>query len=279
MTRCAESAAAEPLAGTAPRARWWWLIEVPGAWGRQAIADCRVPAVRSLTSDDHRRVVLVRRPGRHPAVDARAPLRVWIAGAQPGDTPTRLAIAEDPDEILTWPIEGPPTAQADHDAPILAVCTNSSRDACCGIDGRALVTALAGLPGVWECSHLGGHRFAPTALLVGSGLVYGRLTEPIARQLITRGPQPETSAWIRGRSSLEPAVQAAEVHLLARGASPDITGVRIEHRAPDRARVSFPDHGDLDLALVAGDARPASCGGEPEAWSAWRVVDPATSTP
>ena len=193
----------------------------------------------------------------------------------PGDAPTRLAIAEDPEEVREWPIEGPSTAEADPDAPILAVCTNSSRDACCGIDGRALVTSLSALPGVWECSHLGGHRFAPTALLVGSGVVYGRLTEPIARQLVMHGPDPQTSAWMRGRSSLEPAVQAAEAHLLAAGESPVVTGVRVEHPAPDRARVTFADYEGLDLTLVAGHARPASCGGEPEAWSAWRVVDPA----
>lgn len=275
MTRCADTAAAEPLAGTAPRARWWWLIEVPGSWGRQAVADCRVPAVRALTSDEQRRVLIVRRPGRHPATDARAPLHVWIAGALPGDPPTRLAIAEDPDEIREWPIEGPPAAEADPDAPILAVCTNSSRDACCGIDGRALVTSLAALPGVWECSHLGGHRFAPTALLVGSGVVYGRLTEPAARQLVLGGAGPETSAWIRGRSSLEPAAQAAEAHLLGRGDSPDVSGVQAEYPAPDRARVTFPGYDVLDLALIPGPARPASCGGEPEAWSAWRVLDPA----
>ncbi|MFM1966138.1 MAG: hypothetical protein RL134_1863 [Actinomycetota bacterium] len=275
MTRCAETAAAEPLSGTAPRARWWWLIEVPGAWGRKAIADCRVPAVRSLSSDEDRRVLLVRRPGRHPATDARSPLRVWIAGALPDDPPPRIAIADDPDEIRQWPIEGPASAVADPDAPILAVCTNSSRDACCGIDGRALVTSLSASSGVWECSHLGGHRFAPTALLVRSGLVYGRLTEPIARHLLVHGPDPETSAWIRGRSALEPAIQAAEAHLLARGTRPDVAGVHVEHQAPDRARVTFSGHGSLELSLVSGEPRPASCGAAPEAWSAWRVVDPA----
>ena len=275
MTRCAETAATESLAGTAPRARWWWLIEVPGAWGRQAIADCRVPAVRSLTSDEHRRVLLIRRPGRHPAVDAQAPLRVWIAGALPGDPPPRLAVAEDPDEIRGWPITGPPSAMTDPNAPVLAVCTNASRDACCGIDGRALVASLSGSPGVWECSHLGGHRFAPTALVVGSGLVYGRLTEPVARQLVAAGTDPDTSAWLRGRSALDPAAQAAEAHFLARGIAPDVTGVRVEQRAPDRAHVTFPGLDAIELERVPGEPRPASCGGEPEAWSAWRFADPA----
>jgi len=273
MTRCAETAAAEPLAGTAPLARWWWLIEVPGAWGRQAIADCRVPAVRSLTSDERRRVLLVRRPGRHPATDARAPLRVWIAGGLPGDAPTRLAIAEDPDEIWEWPIEGPPSAVADPEAPILAVCTNSSRDACCGIDGRTLVGSLSDSPGVWECSHLGGHRFAPTALLVSHGLVYGRLDVHAARTLLDEGPGPSTAGFLRGRSALSPPAQAAEAHLLARGPAPDVSDVMIDEFAPGQARVNFANHGAVEVDLLPGEARPASCGALPEPCSAWRVSD------
>lgn len=273
MTRCAETAAAESLAGTAPRARWWWLIEVPGAWGRKAIADCRVPAVRALTSDEHRRVLLVRRPGRHPATDVQAPLRVWIAGGLPGDAPTRLAIAEDPDAIQEWPAEGPHSAATDPDAPILAVCTNSSRDACCGIDGRALVASLSDSPGVWECSHLGGHRFAPTALLVGHGLVYGRLDVDTARTLIDEGPGLSTAGFLRGRSALAPPAQVAEAHLLTRGTIPDITAVVMDETSAGQVRVGFPGQGVVEVDLVPGDARPASCGAAPESFSAWRVSD------
>ena len=32
--RCRSAAEQEPLAGTAPVALTWWLIEVPGSWGR-----------------------------------------------------------------------------------------------------------------------------------------------------------------------------------------------------------------------------------------------------
>jgi hypothetical protein len=273
--RCSIAASAEPLAGTAPLARWWWLIEVPGAWGRQAIADCRVPAIRSLTSDEHRRVLLVRRPGRHPATDVRAPLRVWIAGGLPGDAPTRLALAEDPDEIRAWPIEGPPSARTDPDAPILAVCTNSSRDACCGIDGRALVGSLSDSPGVWECSHLGGHRFAPTALLVGEGLVYGRLTASVARGLLDNGPSPASATSLRGRSGLPPVAQAAEAYLMGRSVMPLLGEPVIDESESGRTVVTFPGHSPVHLSRTTGTPRPASCGTEPEEWSGWRVLEPA----
>jgi hypothetical protein len=198
---------------------------------------------------------------------------VWIAGGLPGDAPTRLAIAEDPDEIQEWPIEGPPSAATDPGAPILAVCTNSSRDACCGIDGRALVGSLSDSPGVWECSHLGGHRFAPTALLVRDGLVYGRLDVDAARTLLGQGPGPSTAGFLRGRSALPQPAQAAEAHLLAQGSVPDVSDVMIDEFAPGQARVSFPNYGAVEVDLLPGEARPASCGALLEPCSAWRVSE------
>lgn len=271
MTRCAEGASAEPLAGTAPRARWWWLIEVPGSWGRKAVEECRVPAVASLTSDEHRRVILVRRPGRHPAASPDAPLRVWIAGALPGDPPVRVAIADDPESLRDWPADGPAWAQPDPEAPVLAVCTNSSRDLCCGLDGRALVAALSSYRRVWECSHLGGHRFAPTALHVPTGLVYGRLTEPVAQRLMTHGPDSESAASLRGRSALEAPVQVAEIDFQSQGVQPDLAGAHVELDG-DTAVVTFTGLPAVTLRRVEGIVRAEQCGGTPTAAVSWIVT-------
>lgn len=271
--RCSEGAVGEPLAGTAPLARWWWLIDVPGPWGAQALAECRVPVVRELTSTPERRIVLVRRRGRHPAVDPGAPLRIWIAGALPGDPPPRVAIVDDHDVLLDWPAAGPDddSVRVDPSAPVLAVCANAARDVCCGLDGRALVQALDD-DRVWECSHLGGHRFAPTALLVRQGLVYGRLDVATARSLLDMGPTSDTSAWLRGRSALPPAAQAAEAHLMGAGESPDAASVTVAETGDGAARVKFAGIPAVEARLVPGDRpHPVSCGGQPEAWSAWRV--------
>lgn len=272
--RCTEGAQAEPLAGTAPLARWWWLIEMPGPWGRKALEACRVPTVRSLPSTDERRVLLVRRRGRHPAADPGAPVRVWFAGALPGDPPPRLAVVDDHSELLTWPASGPPGDRAveDPDAPCLAVCANSARDLCCGLDGRALVQALDD-DRAWECSHLGGHRFAPTALLVGTGLVYGRLDAPAAGSLLDDGPTTGAAPWLRGRSALPPPAQAAEAWLLARGLEPDPATVHVADASDDLTRVTFAGAPPVHLRILPGKApRPASCGGDPEPWASWQIV-------
>jgi hypothetical protein len=197
---------------------------------------------------------------------------LWIAGALPGDPHVRVAIADDPESIRDWPSEGPSWARPDPEAPVLAVCTNSSRDLCCGLDGRALVTALSPDPGVWECSHLGGHRFAPTALHVPSGLVYGRLTEPVARSLISRGPDAESAAWLRGRSALEAPVQVAEIDFLSQGIEPDLVGAHVEVR-DDEAVVAFAGPPAVSLRRVDGIVRREQCGGAPTAAVSWQIVD------
>jgi hypothetical protein len=48
---------------------------------------------------------------------------------------------------------------------------------CCALRGRPLAAALqARRPGrVWECSHTGGHRFAPIVLALPVGALYGRV--------------------------------------------------------------------------------------------------------
>src|SRR5690606_14804931 len=67
-------------------------------------------------------------------------------------------------------------AQRTHE-PLLLVCTNGQRDACCVLHGIAVYNALHRQFGaaVWESSHHGGHRFAANLLAFPSGRAYGRL--------------------------------------------------------------------------------------------------------
>jgi len=94
------------------------------------------------------------------------------------------------------------------------VCTNGARDNCCAIRGPAVAQALDRvLPGrVYECSHLGGHRFAANLLLLPDGLCFGRLDTRAALSLageLESGRLP--LAHLRGRTAYEPEQQAAEI--------------------------------------------------------------------
>jgi len=96
----------------------------------------------------------------------------------------------------------------------LLVCTHGRKDWCCARRGRPLAAALAELAPlrVWECSHLGGDRFAANLLSLPTGWTYGRVDVDDAAAVVA-----ETAAGrvvpslLRGRSCDAMVVQAADV--------------------------------------------------------------------
>lgn len=149
--------------------------------------------------------------------------------------------------------------------PVLLVCTHARRDQCCAIEGRALAGRLVGqVPHVWECSHLGGHRFAPTAVVLSTGYVYGRLDVAGAVAAVKAAGAGEVElANGRGRSTWDPAGQVAELAVrelagerqsdaLTVGGGPDGL-VTVRHLDGRAWRVDVGPH-----ALPG--ARPESCG-------------------
>jgi hypothetical protein len=65
---------------------------------------------------------------------------------------------------------------------------------------------------VYECSHLGGHRFAANVLVLPDGLCFGRLdarTAPVLADELDAGRLPLDH--LRGRTAYEPEQQAAEI--------------------------------------------------------------------
>ena len=109
----------------------------------------------------------------------------------------------------------PPWGTKD-DAPLLLVCTNSRRDRCCAIEGLPLAEGLAAGPHarrVLEVNHLGGHRFAPTAMLLPSGNVFGRLDLATATEVLDAAATGRIGAMdhLRGRTSAAPPAQSAAI--------------------------------------------------------------------
>lgn len=82
----------------------------------------------------------------------------------------------------------------------LAVCTHGTRDACCASFGipmyMKLHIAAEQLPHtrVWRCSHLGGHRFAPTMLDLPSGRSWGLLDDDAALGILRGNIEPRDVA-------------------------------------------------------------------------------------
>ena len=313
MTACSESSLTiqEPLAGTAPTVQCWIVLEQPGPWGRPALADSRLDpqigrALQASMQGTGTRVILARHDARR-RLDG--PRRLWIAHAAPGTAVLRTGELDDLRELLGWNLATMAAGSLPEfgrivDDPVLFVCTHSKRDACCALKGRDLLDRARRLvpetaqDRLWECSHLGGHRFAPTALCLPSGAVYGRLTAPGAASILEYGSPGVALDCYRGRSSLPAPMQAAEARVRAQADAAadalDVLWVRGERAIPVPpgdalagiasmlAEVRHPDGRAWRVTVrqepLAGP-RPESCGGEPVLGHCWRALDCAPAVP
>ncbi|WP_433558437.1 sucrase ferredoxin [Pseudonocardia xinjiangensis] len=284
--RCAALARSldEPLAGTAPVAPRWVCVEHRGAWPQSVEnhPDPTVAAFAAHAAATGWRLLLVRRPGRR----GDGPARVYLTDTAPAAARTTLLTVAGPSELgeVVLPAAGAPLPGGTVTDPLLMVCTHGRRDRCCALDGRALALGLMELGGVdvWECSHLGGHRFAPTALVLPTGYAYGRLDPAAAvAALKAAGSDEVETALCRGRSTWSPAGQVAELAVRA------ATGLRDAHalEVADDARnadgggtvvVSARDgrRWAVDVAAAEGSApRPASCGADALPYTALRATE------
>ena len=102
------------------------------------------------------------------------------------------------------------------------ICTHGMRDKCCAQFGQPLFRAAqrsvaqGELPArVWKVSHIGGHRFAPTAISLPDGRYYGRLTLTALKAIATRsGPIAQLRSVYRGWGLLPQPLQVLEQQLL-----------------------------------------------------------------
>ncbi|SEC93457.1 hypothetical protein SAMN04489844_3289 [Nocardioides exalbidus] len=215
--RCSDDAAArhDPALGTAPPQRDWLLVEHPGPWPVTAPfgADLPTPLLRAL-GHPGLRTLFVRRHGREGAAAAMSGPRRWFR-AHSGLV--RTGVWEHPDDLLASLGDGVEAGGEPHADPLLLVCTHGVHDACCAIKGRPLAAALARRwpDETWECSHLGGDRFAPTVLVLPDLACYGGMpAESAVPTLEAHLAGHVQTRWLRGVAGLHPAEQVAlgEVH-------------------------------------------------------------------
>jgi hypothetical protein len=217
----------EPLAGTAPTASGWLLVEQPGAWGRDALTgsalDPELGRALAQRAEGHEvRVQLVRRPRSVTTTPPGPGRTVVLTHAGPTPWTERLTGVDDAGLAALDPaLCAAPRAPGLGDrveGPVVLVCTHGKRDRCCATLGRPIADTLAALHPdlVWESSHVGGHRFAGNLVLLPEGLVYGALGVADALEVLTAHLAGRVSvAHLRGRSRLDRASQAAEVHVRA----------------------------------------------------------------
>ncbi|MBV9794149.1 MAG: sucrase ferredoxin [Actinobacteria bacterium] len=208
--------AGEPVAGTASYGRRWLLVEVAGAWGHNAFRNSPI-LDRSLgTRIEHRaaaegfRLIAIRRPGRARLDGGRRRWRWARVDCTPGHESVRWGEADGPEEYVDGVFSESGTLASE---PVIAVCAHGRHDECCATRGRAVAARLAAREGaaVWECSHIGGDRFAATLLLFPHGINYGRADTLDCGQMVDEYRAGRVMlAGLRGRSAYRFLEQTAQ---------------------------------------------------------------------
>lgn len=278
----------EPLPGTAKPGSTYVLFEWPDAWSRDVLdGDTFGEALSSQIKDHVERYDASFLLIRHATRERR----------QIGDHHVYLVFADKavievlhvdgPEALLTLDLSGPGknAGASIRTKPLLLVCTHAKRDQCCAIKGRPLVRQLQRSDDmVWETSHIKGHRFAPTMLLMPWAVSYGRMNEQAARAMLEHA---EAGLYFvpgnRGRGTLPAPAQAAEIavasELSRAGVAVGMEQLLVDVLStdPTSAHVNVTDTTAGGTYTVALHLQPVegvvdSCGKEPKIGSAW-VVD------
>jgi hypothetical protein len=221
--RCApwtQQQGVDPI-GTATAADGFLLIEWALPWPAKIEAIEALAPVFDAAGDARLRVQLVVPPGDRPqrqvVLHRRAPgvpftaLERRVIEAPPADVVTAaLRLVRDPASV---PVS-PPVSD-------VLICSHGKRDACCGSVGTALAVAMLAAPApaagagevrVLRTSHTGGHRFAPTALVLPQGTAWAFADAELLEAVVRRsGDVTELLDRYRGCVAFStPALQAVE---------------------------------------------------------------------
>ncbi len=275
--RDASLAAGEPLAGSAvPEKALWIVCEVATPWGPKGLEDSGLPTavVDCLSAFVGRhqaaRVQLIRKPERVEDTTA-----LYLArSAERGSHVQHLRLSAHGD-LLATDLEafarGETLAGATElTEPLFLVCVHGKRDRCCAQHGMPVYGALASLrpEHTWQTTHLGGHRFAATMLVLPHGVAYGRVQPHEAPAIVAAHARGElyNLERMRGHTMYAAPAQAAEVLLRRQlgllrleslkfvGLVPVQGGMRVTFRTECGA-----EHG-VDVAREAVLPLAASCG-------------------
>ena len=215
------------------------LIEYPQIWRRRAVDDSLIiPSQVKQWLRRFDRTLLMRQ-----AFQSDRPLRAFGIHSGPGDVGMEEATVASYDEL--------PSAQfaAVVPEPIYASCTHAKHDPCCAKFGRPVHCALEKMVGdrAWECSHVGGDRFAGNVVVFPWGLYYGRVTPEDAPKIVAATQRREIYLPLyRGRSCFTRPEQVADFFARAETGALEIEAVRPIRTDGSRVELSI----GLDTAVV-----------------------------
>lgn len=291
--RCATVARGhgESPGGSASRARRWLLVEQPGPWGHDAIRGSNLPGavadhLDQLSRELPARVLLLRRTGGTGSPGSERVVMAGVSLPQGGGWLERFWL-DDIHQLLELDLTGVATGRSVGGEPVTdptyLVCTNGKHDACCATYGLPVAQRLTELRAAqtWECSHVGGDRFAANVVCLPDGIFYGHVDpDDVAAVVDAHEQRRMLLERCRGRSALAFPAQAAELLVrkeLGLDGLDDLTFRRMDREdAGFRVRFHGPGGGPVD-ALVRRRQHPElrvmTCGTDPAAPPLHELVD------
>jgi hypothetical protein len=233
---CAEASrqAEEDIIGSGTPYLTYVLVEYPTPWAFEALDSPGVPQnLRDLVEEVRRlklsiRFLFITQQKRKTT--AQTKVLIYQQEAQPfvgGYTRSEWEVdrIEQVAEIVKGYLAGERTGEMHptHTLRDILICTHGIHDQCCAKYGlpfyRQAIATVSALKldhiRIWQASHFGGHRFAPTAIDLPDGRYYGALDEASFRAILTRmGRIQAVSPVYRGWGILPTTLQVLERELM-----------------------------------------------------------------
>ena len=178
------SAAGEHLYGTALEVRNWFLLEYPGAWKKDALAESSLPEEVKERLEGfcsffgESRIQLIGSGGRFR--DGKIGF-YYASSSEFSPKLYRFDLGRY-DDLLDLDIaklaETGEIERFASDEKLVLVCTHGARDGCCAALGSPVFREISARRGIsaWRTTHVGAHRFAANLVMLPEGIYYGRVT-------------------------------------------------------------------------------------------------------
>jgi hypothetical protein len=227
----------EPIFATASRHDVWFLLEYKHYWYPQVLPQSDLPSPvkiwlsSNLRATPRSRLLFIKQTSRH-----RSELTFYLAISHELKPVLYEFPLEKYEDLLDIDIatalkgDEPSYDKYISEQPLFLVCTHGKHDKCCAKNGQPIYRELAKRGGevVWQCSHVGGDRFAANLICLPHGLYYGRV-EKDDLPLLLKEFQHEKIYFdkFRGRSCYNMLVQAADHFLRSQTGIGEIFGLRL----------------------------------------------------
>ena len=265
---CADvsAAAGEALGATASRIDHWILLEYRGVWGPEPLQGSMLDRsvkehLAAQLSRPRSRLLFLRRPRQE-----RHGLVCYTATTAAGAESLHRITLEVHEELVGLDLFGADRGEKVEE-PLFGICTHGKRDRCCARYGRPLYDAIRDQVDpewVWQCTHVGGDRFAGNLVCFPEGLYFGRVgigdVLPLLDDYLTGRIYLDC---YRGRAAYTMQVQAAERAVRERTGLVGVDDLRLI--GVDGARVTFDAGGErheIEVERVEGEPMYLTCDSE-----------------